>query len=369
MIYPETIEVSDVKRIESHANIILLPSEFYKFINIEGFKTVFFKNRELFVFKDGVYIGTPILNNYKTYEELAIKIESLLEKGFKTPIEILEGYLFDLEDYNLYLEFKESSFKRSVSLSGNLRNINRSDFSREYELFLEAKKFGSTERSIFQEAKNVGIPTFEEYTKFKESDFYYGTPSNFNRNKNTYIEKYREFVGASKGGFISRDQYLEAKMKGFSNKEIYDKFIKSGCKTKQEYENYLPYIEDLPKILEPMGEDILHTLREADEFYNSKKYGEFYKKRYLIIENISKRACEEILQKRPKNTVIEEILNELELTTKTKIVNKDKMKKYRELRNDVTHELKNPITREIADNARTFFDELYTNLKVTLEKN
>ncbi len=44
------------------------------------------------------------------------------------------------------------------------------------------------------------------------------------------------------------------------------------------------------------------------------------------------------------------------------------MKKYRDLRNDVTHELKNPITKNVADTSRTFFDDLYFNLKVTIQK-
>ena len=45
------------------------------------------------------------------------------------------------------------------------------------------------------------------------------------------------------------------------------------------------------------------------------------------------------------------------------------MKKYRDLRNDVTHELKNPINKDIADTSRTFFDKLYTDLKNALQKN
>ena len=346
----------------------MLPFEFYKFIKKEGFKTVFFKFKEFFVFKDGVYIETPTFNKCKNYEELALKMESLLDKGFKEVNEVFEGFLCDLEDYNLYKEFKESAFSNTVRFSGNLRNINQTDFSRNYKQFLEAKQFGSTEKRIFEEAKNVGIPTFEEYNKFKNSEFYYGNPSNYDRNRKIYSERYREFVGATKGGFKNRELYLEAKKKGFSNKEPYEKFLKSGCKTKQEYEKYLLYIEDLPEILEPMADDILHTLREADEFYNGKKYGEFYKKRYLIIENISKRAYEKILQKNLKNRVIDKIFEELEQITNTKIVDENKMKKYRDLRNDVTHELKNPINKDIADLSRTFFDDLYSNLKDVLQK-
>ncbi len=44
------------------------------------------------------------------------------------------------------------------------------------------------------------------------------------------------------------------------------------------------------------------------------------------------------------------------------------MKKYRDLRNDVTHELKNPINKDIADLSRTFVDDLYSNLKDVLQK-
>ena len=353
---------------DKHANLELTPLEFYKFVKTEGFKTVFFKHNEFFVFKDGVYIETPIVNKYKTYKELALRIESLIEKGFKTPIENLEGFLLELEDYKLYLEFKASSFNSSITISGNVRHNYSSYPSNNYNLFLEAKQFGSTERKIFEEAKNVGIPSFEKYSKFKESDFYYGTPLDINRNRHTYIETYKEFEKASEGGFTNRDLYIEAIKKGFNNKEIYNNFLKSGCKTKQEYEKYLLYIEDLPEILKPIDEDILHTLREADEFYINKKFGEFYKKRYLLIENISKKACEEILQKNPKDIVIEKIFDELGQKTNTKIVDKNEMKKYRDLRNEVTHQLKNPIDKDIADISRTFFDELYTNLKNTLSK-
>ncbi len=368
MEYPETIEVNRLERIDKHANLVLTPFNFYKLIKNEGFKTVFFSSRELFVFKDGVKIETLTYNKCKNYEELALRIESLLDKGFKKPNEIFEGYLFDLENYSLYSEFKESSFKQSVSSSGDLRHINQAGFSRDFKLFLEAKQFGSTEKRIFEEGKNIGIPTFKEYETFLESDFYYRDSSRAQRNIEENKKRYREFVEASKGGFINRDLYIEAKHKGFSNKEIYEKFLKSGCKTKQEYEKYLLYLEDLPELLESMSEDILRTLREADGFYISRKYGEFYKKRYLIIENISKRVCEEILQKKPKNIVIDKIFEELEQITNTKIVDKNEMKKYRNLRNDVTHELKNLITKDIADNSRTFFDDLYTNLKDVLQK-
>lgn len=368
MKYPETIEVNKLRRIDKHANIVLAPFEFYKFIKTEGFKTVFFHNRELYVFKNGVYIETLTFDKCKNYKELALRIESLLEKGFKKPNEIFEAYLFDLENYNLYSEFMESSFKQSVSSSGNLRNINRAGFSRDYDLFLEAKQFGSTERKIFNEAKNIGISTYKKYETFLESDFYYRDSSRAQRSTEENKKRYREFAEASKGGLINRDFYIEAKNKGFTNKIIYEKFLKSGCKTKQEYEKYLIYLEDLPVLLEPMGEDILRTLREADGFYISRKYGEFYKKRYLIIESISKRVCEEILQKKPKNIVIDKIFEELEHIINTKIVDKNEMKKYRNLRNDVIHELKNPINKDIADVSCIFFDDLYINLKDALQK-
>lgn len=45
------------------------------------------------------------------------------------------------------------------------------------------------------------------------------------------------------------------------------------------------------------------------------------------------------------------------------------MKKYRDLRNDETHELKNPINKDIADDSCTFFDDLYANLKDKLQNN
>ena len=365
MKYPETIEVN---RLEKNANLVLTPFEFYRFIKIEGFKTVFFKSNEFFVFKDGLYIGTLTFNKCRNYEELALRIESLLDKGFKKPNEIFEAYLFDLENYNLFLEFKESSFKQSVSSSGDLRHINQASFSRDYKLFLEAKQFGSTEKRIFNEAKSIGIPTFREYEAFLKSDFYFKVSPRTQRNIEENKKRYKEFAEASKGGFTNRDFYILAKNEGFNIKEIYEKFLKSGCKTKQEYEKYLLYIEDLPKLLKPMGEDILRTLREADGFYLSRKYGEFYKKRYLIIENISKRVCEEILQKNPKNIIIDKIFEELEQITNSKIVDKIKMKKYRDLRNDATHELKNLVNKDIADTSRIFFDDLYTNLKDALQK-
>ena len=366
-MYPETIEVNELRRIDKYANLVLTPFAFYKFIKKEGFKTVFFNNKELFVFKYGVKIETPTFDKCKNYKELVIRIESLLDKGFKKPNEIFEGYLFDLENYDLFLEFKESNFKKSVSSSGILKHISQTAFSRDYNLFLEAKKFGNTDRRIFEAAKKLGIPTFKRFKIFQESDFYFKDSSRTQRNIDENSKRYREFSEASKGDFTNRDLYIEAKNKGFSKKVIYEKFQKSGCKTKQEYEKYLLYIEDLPELLKPMGEDILHTLKEADEFYIGKKYGEYYKKRYLIIENISKRAYEEILQKNPKNTVIDNIFEELEQTTNTKIVDKNEMKKYRDLRNDVTHELKNPINKDIADDSRTFFDDLYINLKDALQ--
>lgn len=39
MVYPETIEVSETKRMDKHANLLLTPFEFYKFIQTEGFKS------------------------------------------------------------------------------------------------------------------------------------------------------------------------------------------------------------------------------------------------------------------------------------------------------------------------------------------
>jgi len=204
MVYPETIEVSETKNIDKHANLLLTPFEFYKFIQTEGYKTVLFKHREFFVFRDGIYIETLTYEKCKTYEELATRIESLLDKGFKDATEVFEGFLFDVEDYNLYNEFKKSTFSRTACLSGNLRNLNRTDFSRDYKLFIEAKQFGNTDRRIFEEAKNVGITTFEEYDKFKNSNFYYGKPSNYDRNRIIYSARYREFVEAIKGSFNDR---------------------------------------------------------------------------------------------------------------------------------------------------------------------
>lgn len=90
MVYPETIEVSETKRIDKHATLLLTSFEFYKFIQTEGYKTVLFKQIEFFVFKDGVYIETLTYVKCKTYEEFATRIEFLLDKGFKEATEVFE---------------------------------------------------------------------------------------------------------------------------------------------------------------------------------------------------------------------------------------------------------------------------------------
>ncbi len=258
-------------------------------------------------------------------------------------------------------QFMESGFPEGYDVDSR---DNLKDVKRLYEEFRAAKKNGFITKDEVDAAKLFGIETQQELTSFLQSGFppydnaeTYSGPRRGDRHQ--YPQLYKDYLAAQKGGFTKKSAFEEARTKGFDTAAEFAKFKASGCKDKDEY----------VRITQKINETILKTddqlteiAKDARAAYDSKRYEEYVRLRYLAIEKrvtlIYVKYHNRLL---PDDIVIEDIIHDFETKIKTTIVTNDDLTNWRRTRNKVIHD-NYKISPQMAGKAQKFFDDLEMKL-------
>jgi len=120
---------------------------------------------------------------------------------------------------------------------------------------------------------------------FNNSETYYDFLKSGYTTKKDYEEfKLKEKISKDLG-YESIKDYEKSQELGFNDANIYYDFLKSGCKTKQEYE----FFKKLPNLFNKIDDKINEIIKDANDAYNSQRYEEFIRLKFLTIEKISEK--------------------------------------------------------------------------------
>ncbi len=281
------------------------------------------------------YTESYILNDFEKFYKATLEFQNL---GFINFNECAESFKFGIDQREKYLEFKKSGFL-------HIDNPNS------YQEFLIYKEGGFENKKDYLDAKDLNISTKDEYLEFIMSGF----------------QKYNAYLNAQSQGFNKKTEFDDAKKFGFANYNEYEEFLKSGCKSKEEY---IFFTNQLPILIKKNQKIIKQTEKDAEKAFNSKRFEEFIRLRFLSIEKLSEALYVSLYKKEFKHEddkKVDDLINEIGIKINKKLVDYDELKYWRRIRNKVVHQnLK--VSLDKAEKGKEFFDEIFDRLFKLLQE-
>ncbi|MBA7644754.1 hypothetical protein ES703_52500 [subsurface metagenome] len=140
----------------------------------------------------------------------------------------------------------------------------------------------------------------------------------------------------------------------------------SGCQTVEEYHFKIKF----PPIFKEMSKKINEILKDAKEAFDSMRYEEFIRLKYLSAEKLVELAYMKVFKKDFKeenNLNFDDIIRSIEEKTNKKVVDFEELRYWRRLRNKIIHE-HYKIEKNKAEKCNEFIDEFYNNLNEIVKK-
>ncbi len=268
--------------------------------------------------------------------------------GFHKKVEYDEAIELGIANYKDY-----SSYKAFYSNEEKIHLFNE----KYYKKYLKAKKLGfqNKKENEYDEAIELGIANYKDYSSYKA---FYSNEKKIHYNNEKY---YKEYLKAKKLGFQEKNEYYEAMELGFSNPAQYQDFLESGCKNKEEFE----FFKKIPLIIKNTNKKINQIVTDADNAFKSNQFEEFIRLKFLSIEKIADITHLKVFKREKlegEDLKVDNIINEIERELKLELTDHEELKYWRRIRNNIIHDhLK--IEKDKAEKGKEFFDELYNNLK------
>ena len=277
-----------------------------------------------------------IVKNYKEY--LKAKKLGFHKKGEYD--DAMKLGIANYEDYSSYRAFYYNDEKRYYN-DEKMYYFNE----KYYKKYLKAKKLGFQNENEYDEAIELGIDNYEDYSSFKKSGFY----------------KFEEYLNAKKLGFQDENKYYEAMDLGFNNYAEYKEFQESGCKSKEEFE----FFKKIPQIIKNTNKKINKIVKDADNAFKSNQFEEFIRLKFLSVEKIADLTHLKVFKREKRegeDLKVDSIINGIERELNLELTDHEELKYWRRIRNKIIHDnLK--IEKDKAEKGKEFFDELFNNLK------
>ncbi len=264
------------------------------------------KENFLYTVKEGFFI---IANNRELkYLEQFYEIQ---KGNFPSFYAYLEAMYYNIENYESYQAFKESTFWSHELVY--------------YDNFLDAKKKGFTNKQEYEYAKVQGIKNKQELDDYRNSG----------------ISVYSEYLNFKKGGFKDKNEFGKAITLGFQTAEEYHEFLANRYKSR------------LNKINE-INEDL-------NSAYESNRFEEFIRLKFLSIEKMADLLYLKLFEKeltKENDLQLEDIFKKIEEKLNEKFVDYEELKNWRVIRNKIAHE-HYKINKDKVERSKKFFDGLF----------
>lgn len=273
------------------------------------------------------------------------------DRGFTSLKDYHDAKELGIRNYESYEGFRESGFMEGYRGSDGKK--------KSYSKFLEAKEKGFTDIYDFEFAKELNIEKYDELETFKQSGF-------FRENSRHKEDNYKEFKEAKNLGFNYYEDYSKALDLDLENFNEYKQFLDSGCQTVEEYHFKIKF----PPIFKEMSKKINEILKDAKEAFDSMRYEEFIRLKYLSAEKLVELAYMKVFKKDFKeenNLNFDDIIRSIEEKTNKKVVDFEELRYWRRLRNKIIHE-HYKIEKNKAEKCNEFIDEFYNNLNEIVKK-
>lgn len=286
-------------------------------------------------------------------------------EDFKTQYNLMVNGKFN--DYNKYQDAVEygindyqeyDAFISSSAYYDQQRYFSEPDKKKIlYQIYLDFNKSGFEEFDDYRIARNLGIKTPDEYHEFAQSEWaesdYYSRPV-------LTKENYTEYMDAKEKGFSNKNDYRNADRLGFVNSKIYQWFLDSELDSKEEFD-YL--FNQFPNEVDTQLESIIKIKEEANHDFKRQRYKESVQKDFLVVEKLLKLTFT-ILNKRktPVKINFDQILRKVNSEYALGMVKLGTFSKCRKMRNDIAHENRK-ITESEARDVKEFLEGI--NLVLT----
>ena len=265
-------------------------------------------------------------------------------KGFRKVKEYVMARNLGIDNYMGYEEFLDSGFTSSYNGVEEMKE--------NYKRFLKVKERGFVNIDNYELAEELEINNFQELELFLKSEFY--------DSDNYPSADYEEFKKAKKAGFYVKDMYYKAKDLGFDKYDKYKKFLDSGCETVEDYQFKIKF----PPVLKEKSKKIEEILLDANKAYDSMRYEEFFRLKYLSVEKMAEITYMKQFKKelnKDNELKFDDIIVALNKKSEKKLVDLKELRYWRRLRNKVIHE-HHKLDIESVKQGKEFLEELFNNL-------
>jgi len=365
---------------ERDITILLNNKQFIELVKSDNLKTIFkckktedyedSKTRDFYLFlvKEGFCFYTDCYD-LKDYEEFFNVQQSFEESGFTSYLDLVKAKKIGTDDVELFSEFCESDFHNNEYKSSTEKWEIKSyieNNSRLFKKFIEAKKRGFNNKLEYNLANILNID-YEQFDKFQMSKYWRGI--------SVYELKpaYEEFKKAMEEekraqdlGFETLEHYKDAMRLGFKDENIYSEFLQSKCKTREEFE----FFKNLPHILEIKIKKIDEIVNDANSAYNSERFEEYIRLKFLSIEIITEALYFKTFRKEVENKEklkVDDIINKIESQLNENLVDHEELKYWRRIRNNIIHKHAK-IEKDNVEKGKEFFEALFKNLNKYLSE-
>ncbi|MFX1256890.1 MAG: hypothetical protein ACFFAN_03445 [Promethearchaeota archaeon] len=179
------LKIVKVEKVKANNLVEMSPIEFIEFLEYAEISIIFQDVDSYYFMKEGFCYFCQHYNTYESYEQFRQKAKEILKAGF-TNIELYEssksfGIFDNQEDY---LRFSNGGFFPN------------------YDDYIDSKKGGFKLYEDYKEAKLIGINTYKEFIRFKNSKFY----------RNDYLSRLFQYdIFTQKHKIINQIAYKEFK--------------------------------------------------------------------------------------------------------------------------------------------------------------
>jgi len=285
-------------------------------------------------------------NFYIVKEGYCFYTESYLIKDYEEFAKAVDFLKFGFESFKSYAE----ALTFSITEREEYENFKQSGFLnitnlKSYQEFKEFQKGGFLDKEEYLEAQKLNISTKIDYDIFLNSGF----------------NNYNEFVIAKSHGFLNKDAFHNARTLGFDNYDEYQEFLKSGCGTKEDFEFFK---KKLPDLIRNSEKTLTQSLKDANNAFDSGSFEEFIRLYFLGIEKLTDAFYLKIFKKNLKSEndkIIDDMIEDIGNKIEIRLVDTNELKYWRRIRNKVIHDnLK--IDKDKAEKGKEFFDEFYKKM-------
>lgn len=305
------------------------------------------------VFHKGSVVYTRFMkvDTWDEFKSMHIKMQ---EGGFTE-----YSKLQDAQEYGISSNGEYEDFIRSDAYYDQREFYSKKEKKKElYNLYLNVKKSGFENFSQYKSAYILGIADPIEYDLFTSSewgkrDYYIDNYSDYD--KNSYIE----FCDARKKGFTSKDAYQKAVKMGFEDAKVYRMFVESGLNDKKDFD-YVIY--EFPSTFDNEMNIAEQSKKEADVAFKNSRYQESVSKNFIQVEKLLNAAYVLSHKRKPERKIdYVGLLEELNSKHNLGIAGLKKFRHCRQIRNKVAHE-NYKVTEEEALSVKNCLEELVSVL-------